>query len=178
MCYGQIYEQDWRYASKTHVLLFQGHLKCLKQKHKNSPEHNTFLQWVIYLFFFINNSVFVWCFLFPLVLFLSVTVCPCNVRGNCKMAAKRLQGMPTIQSAVGILLGTFAVIGKRLSADSATQTQFTDSTSAGTTASKLQSNRLWDLHSYIRLLRWMSGKGADFSSCLKEALVSCWFKMI
>ena len=44
------------------------------------------------------------------------------------MAAKRLQGMPTIQSAVGILLGTFAVIGKRLSADSATQTQFTDST--------------------------------------------------
>lgn len=46
---------------------------------------------------------------FPLLL---VTVCPCNVRGNCKMAAKQLQGMPTIQSAVGILLGTFAVIGK------------------------------------------------------------------
>ncbi|KAK0151339.1 Cadherin-17 [Merluccius polli] len=42
---------------------------------------------------------------------LPVTVCPCNVRGNCKMAAKQLQGMPTIQSAVGILLGTFAVIG-------------------------------------------------------------------
>uniref|UniRef100_A0A3Q4HL78 Cadherin-16-like n=1 Tax=Neolamprologus brichardi TaxID=32507 RepID=A0A3Q4HL78_NEOBR len=38
------------------------------------------------------------------------TVCPCNVRGNCKMAAKQLEGMPTIQSAVGILLGTFAVI--------------------------------------------------------------------
>uniref|UniRef100_A0A3Q3K6C2 Cadherin domain-containing protein n=1 Tax=Monopterus albus TaxID=43700 RepID=A0A3Q3K6C2_MONAL len=38
------------------------------------------------------------------------TVCFCNVRGNCKMAAKQLQGMPTIQSAVGILLGTFAVI--------------------------------------------------------------------
>lgn len=29
------------------------------------------------------------------------------------MAAKKLQGMPTIQSAVGILLGTFAVIGKQ-----------------------------------------------------------------
>ncbi|KAF7664746.1 hypothetical protein LDENG_00167540 [Lucifuga dentata] len=42
---------------------------------------------------------------------LPVTVCPCNVRGNCKMAAKQLQGMPTIQSTVGILLGTFAVIG-------------------------------------------------------------------
>ncbi|CAI5645233.1 unnamed protein product [Oreochromis niloticus] len=42
---------------------------------------------------------------------LPVTVCPCNVRGNCKMAAKQLEGMPTIQSAVGILLGTFAVIG-------------------------------------------------------------------
>uniref|UniRef100_M4AX96 Cadherin-17 n=1 Tax=Xiphophorus maculatus TaxID=8083 RepID=M4AX96_XIPMA len=36
--------------------------------------------------------------------------CPCNVRGNCKIAAKPLQGMPTIQSAVGLLLGTFAVI--------------------------------------------------------------------
>lgn len=42
---------------------------------------------------------------------LPVTVCPCNVRGYCKIAAKQLQGMPTIQSAVGILLGTFAVIG-------------------------------------------------------------------
>ncbi|KAJ0002295.1 hypothetical protein NQD34_002091 [Periophthalmus magnuspinnatus] len=41
---------------------------------------------------------------------LPVTVCPCNIRGNCKIAAKKLQGMPTIQSAVGILLGTFAVI--------------------------------------------------------------------
>lgn len=29
------------------------------------------------------------------------------------MAVKQLQGMPTIQSAVGILLGTFAVIGKQ-----------------------------------------------------------------
>lgn len=29
------------------------------------------------------------------------------------MAAKQLEGMPTIQSAVGILLGTFAVIGKK-----------------------------------------------------------------
>lgn len=44
---------------------------------------------------------------------LLVTVCPCNVRGNCKMAAKQLEGMPTIQSAVSILLGTFAVIGKQ-----------------------------------------------------------------
>ncbi|KAG7263140.1 hypothetical protein CRUP_038449 [Coryphaenoides rupestris] len=42
---------------------------------------------------------------------LPVTVCPCNIRGNCKMAAKQLQGMPTIQSAVGILLGTFTFIG-------------------------------------------------------------------
>ncbi|KAM9765102.1 cadherin-16 [Menidia menidia] len=42
---------------------------------------------------------------------LPVTVCPCNVRGNCKMAAKPLEGMPTIQSAVGTLLGTFTVIG-------------------------------------------------------------------
>uniref|UniRef100_A0A3P9JDH0 Cadherin 16, KSP-cadherin n=1 Tax=Oryzias latipes TaxID=8090 RepID=A0A3P9JDH0_ORYLA len=38
------------------------------------------------------------------------TVCTCNVRGSCKIAAKPLEGMPTIQSAVGILLGTFAVI--------------------------------------------------------------------
>lgn len=44
---------------------------------------------------------------------LLVTVCPCNVRGNCKIATKKLQGMPTIQSAVGILLGTFTVIGKK-----------------------------------------------------------------
>lgn len=43
-----------------------------------------------------------------------VTVCPCNVRGNCKMPVKQLQGMPTIQSAVGILLGTFALIGKKM----------------------------------------------------------------
>ncbi|XP_051920034.1 cadherin-16 [Hippocampus zosterae] len=42
---------------------------------------------------------------------LPVTVCPCNIRGSCKMAAKQLEGMPTIQSAVGTLLGTFAVIG-------------------------------------------------------------------
>ncbi|KAF7211711.1 cadherin 16 [Nothobranchius furzeri] len=42
---------------------------------------------------------------------LPVTVCTCNVRGNCKIAAKPLEGMPTIQSAVGTLLGTFAVIG-------------------------------------------------------------------
>ncbi|XP_046898011.1 cadherin-17 isoform X1 [Hypomesus transpacificus] len=42
---------------------------------------------------------------------LPVTVCPCNVRGNCKMATKQLQGMPTIQSTVGILLGTLGVIG-------------------------------------------------------------------
>ncbi|XP_062405374.1 cadherin-16 [Sardina pilchardus] len=42
---------------------------------------------------------------------LPVTVCTCNVRGNCRMAAKQLQGMPTIQSTVGILGGTFGVIG-------------------------------------------------------------------
>lgn len=30
------------------------------------------------------------------------------------MPVKQLQGMPTIQSAVGILLGTFAVIGKTM----------------------------------------------------------------
>ncbi|XP_045073421.1 cadherin-17-like [Coregonus clupeaformis] len=42
---------------------------------------------------------------------LPVTVCPCNVRGNCRTAAKQLQGMPTVQSTVGILLGTLGVIG-------------------------------------------------------------------
>ncbi|XP_016389641.1 cadherin-16-like [Sinocyclocheilus rhinocerous] len=42
---------------------------------------------------------------------LPVTVCPCNVRGNCRTAPKQLQGMPTIQSTVGILLGTLGVIG-------------------------------------------------------------------
>lgn len=30
------------------------------------------------------------------------------------MPVKQMQGMPTIQSAVGILLGTFAVIGKKM----------------------------------------------------------------
>lgn len=30
------------------------------------------------------------------------------------MPVKQLQGMPTIQSAVGILLGTFALIGKKM----------------------------------------------------------------
>ena len=47
---------------------------------------------------------------------LPVTVCTCNVRGNCRMAAKQLQGMPTVQSTVGILAGTLGVIGKRPSA--------------------------------------------------------------
>ncbi|MFT7816774.1 cadherin-16 [Arapaima gigas] len=42
---------------------------------------------------------------------LPVTVCPCNTRGNCRTAAKQLQGMPTIQSTLGILLGTAGVIG-------------------------------------------------------------------
>ncbi|KAG1926773.1 cadherin-17 [Pimephales promelas] len=42
---------------------------------------------------------------------LPVTVCPCNVRGNCRTAPKQLQGMPTIQSTVGILLGTLGFIG-------------------------------------------------------------------
>ncbi|KAI4889934.1 hypothetical protein NFI96_025506 [Prochilodus magdalenae] len=43
---------------------------------------------------------------------LTVTVCTCNVRGNCRTAAKQLAGMPTIQSTLGILLGTLGVIGK------------------------------------------------------------------
>lgn len=30
------------------------------------------------------------------------------------MPVKQLQGMPTIQSAVGILLGTFALIGEKM----------------------------------------------------------------
>ncbi|KAJ7985951.1 hypothetical protein DPEC_G00345790 [Dallia pectoralis] len=42
---------------------------------------------------------------------LPVTVCPCNVRGNCRTPAKQLQGMPTVQSTVGTLLGTLGVIG-------------------------------------------------------------------
>ncbi|KAL6461406.1 hypothetical protein MHYP_G00295500 [Metynnis hypsauchen] len=42
---------------------------------------------------------------------LPVTVCTCNVRGNCRTAAKQLAGMPTIQSTLGILLGTLGVIG-------------------------------------------------------------------
>ncbi len=46
------------------------------------------------------------------VVSLTVTVCPCNVRGNCRTAPKQLQGMPTIQSTVGILLGTLGVIGE------------------------------------------------------------------
>ncbi|XP_064193317.1 cadherin-16 [Anguilla rostrata] len=41
---------------------------------------------------------------------LPVTVCPCNVRGNCRTAAKQLQGMPTVESTLGILLGTLGVI--------------------------------------------------------------------
>ncbi|KTG47051.1 hypothetical protein cypCar_00043635, partial [Cyprinus carpio] len=40
-----------------------------------------------------------------------VTVCLCSVRGNCRTAPKQPQGMPTIQSTVGILLGTLGVIG-------------------------------------------------------------------
>ncbi|TSK20058.1 Cadherin-17 [Bagarius yarrelli] len=42
---------------------------------------------------------------------LPVTVCTCNVRGNCHTAAKQLAGMPTIQSTLGVLLGTLGVIG-------------------------------------------------------------------
>ncbi|KAG7315259.1 hypothetical protein KOW79_021347 [Hemibagrus wyckioides] len=42
---------------------------------------------------------------------LPVTVCTCNVRGNCRTAAKQLAGMPTIQSTLGVLLGTLGVIG-------------------------------------------------------------------
>ncbi|XP_076852910.1 cadherin-16 isoform X2 [Brachyhypopomus gauderio] len=42
---------------------------------------------------------------------LPVTVCTCNVRGNCRTAAKQLSGMPTLQSTLAILLGTLGVIG-------------------------------------------------------------------
>ncbi|XP_066511364.1 cadherin-16-like [Hoplias malabaricus] len=42
---------------------------------------------------------------------LPVTVCTCNVRGNCRTAAKQLAGMPTIQSTLGVLLGTLGFIG-------------------------------------------------------------------
>ncbi|XP_053722186.1 cadherin-16 [Synchiropus splendidus] len=42
---------------------------------------------------------------------LPVTVCPCNARGNCKVPVEPLKGMPTIKSALCILLGTFAFIG-------------------------------------------------------------------
>lgn len=47
-----------------------------------------------------------------LIVFATVTVCPCNVRGNCRTAAKQLEGMPTIQSTIGVLLGTLGVIGE------------------------------------------------------------------
>lgn len=47
-----------------------------------------------------------------LIVFATVTVCPCNVRGNCRTPAKQLEGMPTIQSTIGILLGTLGVIGE------------------------------------------------------------------
>ncbi|KAK1802292.1 hypothetical protein P4O66_021955, partial [Electrophorus voltai] len=42
---------------------------------------------------------------------LPVTVCTCNLRGNCRTAAKQLSGMPTLQSTLGVLLGTLGVIG-------------------------------------------------------------------
>ena len=53
------------------------------------------------------------------------------------MPAKQLEGMPTIQSAVGILLGTFAVIG----------TQKTENSfSATVTNSGDADSRIWSRH--------------------------------
>ncbi|MBN3319830.1 CAD17 protein, partial [Atractosteus spatula] len=50
----------------------------------------------------------------PIIISDSVTVCQCNVRWNCRMAVKELSRMPTVQSAVGTLLGTLGVLGKYL----------------------------------------------------------------
>lgn len=85
---------------------------CKTVFNKSQPSNIQYQNFFFFSFaeFFPWSESFVCFCLFPLLL---VTVCPCNVRGNCKMAAKQLQGMPTIQSAVGILLGTFAVIGKQ-----------------------------------------------------------------
>ncbi|XP_003799462.1 cadherin-16 isoform X2 [Otolemur garnettii] len=44
-------------------------------------------------------------------LLVRVIVCRCNVEGQCMRKVGRLKGMPTKLSAVGILMGTLAVIG-------------------------------------------------------------------
>ncbi|XP_075694454.1 cadherin-16 isoform X2 [Rhinoderma darwinii] len=40
-----------------------------------------------------------------------VTVCRCNTRGHCKIDVDRMEGMPTVSSALGIILGTLGAIG-------------------------------------------------------------------
>ncbi|KAM4018284.1 cadherin-16 isoform 2-T4 [Anomaloglossus baeobatrachus] len=42
---------------------------------------------------------------------LRVKVCHCNTRGHCKINVDRMEGMPTVSSALGIILGTLAAIG-------------------------------------------------------------------
>ncbi|XP_069824694.1 cadherin-16 [Dendropsophus ebraccatus] len=42
---------------------------------------------------------------------LKVTVCRCGTRGHCKIDVDRMKGMPTVSSALGIILGTLAAIG-------------------------------------------------------------------
>ncbi|KAG8562562.1 hypothetical protein GDO81_015727, partial [Engystomops pustulosus] len=42
---------------------------------------------------------------------LRVKVCRCNTRGHCKIDVDRMEGMPTLSSALGIILGTMAAIG-------------------------------------------------------------------
>ncbi|XP_075694453.1 cadherin-16 isoform X1 [Rhinoderma darwinii] len=42
---------------------------------------------------------------------LKVTVCRCNTRGHCKIDVDRMEGMPTVSSALGIILGTLGAIG-------------------------------------------------------------------
>lgn len=41
---------------------------------------------------------------------LKVTVCRCGTRGHCKKDVDRMEGMPTVSSALGITLGTLAAI--------------------------------------------------------------------
>ncbi|XP_063802293.1 cadherin-16 [Pseudophryne corroboree] len=40
-----------------------------------------------------------------------VAVCHCNTRGHCKVEVDKMEGMPTVSSALGITLGTLGVIG-------------------------------------------------------------------
>uniref|UniRef100_A0A803JCV1 Cadherin 16 n=1 Tax=Xenopus tropicalis TaxID=8364 RepID=A0A803JCV1_XENTR len=42
---------------------------------------------------------------------LPVTVCRCSTRGFCKIEVEKMENMPTISSALGILLGTLGAIG-------------------------------------------------------------------